>query len=290
MLTKAEKVFGDMPLAALEDWRVRKEFLDWRELVARESGPREADHRLSTISAMLSWAVERGRLSVNPLKGFKRLYRSDRAEIVWLPEHIDAFMKAAPIELQRALVIALHTGQREGDLLRLPWSAYDGEVLRLRQGKSRRGKKLGSLITIPTTAALRRMLDGMERNSPLILSTKTGRSFKKRYFSQAWNKVMKEAGIEYIALPDIPDPVRLHFHDLRGTTITLLSEAGSSPQQIATITGHSLKSVHQILERYLARTRGLSEQAIENFENSPRTKFANQLQTGAREEKTVNEK
>lgn len=98
------------------------------------------------------------------------------------------------------------------------------------------------------------------------------------------------AGIEHIVLPDVPDPVRLHFHDLRGTTITLLSEAGSSPQQIAAITGHSLKSVHQILERYLARTSGLSEQAIANFENSPRTKFANQLQTGASAEKTVNKK
>jgi hypothetical protein len=62
--------------------------------------------------------------------------------------------------------------------------------------------------------------------------------------------------------------------------VTLLSEAGCTPQQIATITGHSLKTVHRILERYLARTRGLAEQAIFNFENSPRTKFANQLQTG----------
>jgi hypothetical protein len=39
--------------------------------------------------------------------------------------------------------------------------------------------------------------------------------------------------------------------------------------------------VHRILERYLARTPGLAEQAISNFENSPRTKFANQLQTDA---------
>ena len=64
--------------------------------------------------------------------------------------------------------------------------------------------------------------------------------------------------------------------------MTLLSEAGCTPQQIATITGHSLKTVHRILERYLARTRGLAEQAIFNFENSPRTKFANQLQTAPR--------
>jgi len=49
---------------------------------------------------------------------------------------------------------------------------------------------------------------------------------------------------------------------------------------IATITGHSLKTVAVILDRYLARTRGLADQAIFNFENSPRTQFANQLQTG----------
>ena len=67
------------------------------------------------------------------------------------------------------------------------------------------------------------------------------------------------------------------FHDLRGTTVTLLSESGSTPQQIAPITGHSLKTVHRILERYLARTSGLAEQAIFNWENSERTKFANAL-------------
>ena len=152
MLTKAETTFGDMPIAALADWRVRKDFLDWREQVSRTSGYREADYRLSAISSMLTWAVERGRLSANPLKGFKQLYHSDRAEIIWLPEHIAAFMKMAPVELQQALLLALHTGQREGDLLRLPWSAYDGKTIRLRQGKSRRGQRLGQIILNPAVA------------------------------------------------------------------------------------------------------------------------------------------
>ena len=34
-----------------------------------------------------------------------------------------------------AMALALWTGQRQGDLLRLTWSAYDGEVIRLRQSK-----------------------------------------------------------------------------------------------------------------------------------------------------------
>jgi hypothetical protein len=57
MLTKAEAVFGNMPVAALEDPRVKRDFLDWREKLARASGRREADNRLSAISAMLTWAV-----------------------------------------------------------------------------------------------------------------------------------------------------------------------------------------------------------------------------------------
>jgi integrase len=281
MLMKAEAEFADMPMAALDDPHVRRDFMDWREKIARISGEREADNRLSAISAMLTWAVERGHLTANHLRGFRRLYHADRSEIIWLPEHIAAFMAAAPIEMQRAMILALHTGQRQGDLLRLPWSAYDGSSITLRQGKARRGKSPSPPVRVPCTAALRRMLDGMERTSPLILTTKTGQSFKKRYFARLWDDTTTTAELESITLPGFDKPVRLHFHDLRGTTVTLLSESGSTPQQIAPITGHSLKTVHRILERYLARTSGLAEQAIFNWENSERTKFANQLQTGS---------
>ena len=279
MLMKAELEFGNMPIAALDDPRVKRDFLEWREKTARASGHREADNRLSAISAMLTWAADTGKITANHLKGFKRLYHVDRSEIIWLPEHIAAFMKVAPIEMQRALILGLHTGQREGDILRLSWSAYDGLRIVLRQGKARRHGKLAPLVEIPCTAALRRMLDAMDRVSPLILTTKTGQSFKKRHFARLWNEAMMKAGLQSVVLPGLGEPLDLHFHDLRGTAVTLLSESACTPQQIATITGHSLRSVHRILERYLARTRGLAEQAIFNFENSPRTKFANQLQT-----------
>jgi integrase len=270
MLTKAEPDFGDMPRDALNDPAVRKDFLDWRAAVARASGDREADNRLSVVSAMLSWAVENGRLDTNHIKGFRRLFHADRSEKIWFPEHVEGFMRAAPVELQRALIIALHTGQRQGDILRLAWTGYDGTALTLKQGKSARAGRPPLTVTVPCTKALRRMLDGMERVSPLILTTRTGQAFKKRYFAHLWEFASRAAGL-----------ADLHFHDLRGTAVTMLSEAGSNPQQIATITGHSLKTVTTILDRYLARTRGLAEQAIFNWENSPRTEFANRLQTGA---------
>jgi hypothetical protein len=81
---------------------------------------------------------------------------------------------------------------------------------------------------------------------------------------------MEKAGLQSVLLLGSDQPVELHFHDLRGTEVMLLSEMGCTPQQIATITGHFLKTVHRILQRYLADIRGLAEQAIYNLENSPR--------------------
>ena len=51
----------------------------------------------------------------------------------------------------------------------------------------------------------------------------------------------------------------------------MLSEAGCTPQEIATLSGHTLKSVAQILEKYLARTRPLAEAAIFKLENARAT-------------------
>lgn len=262
MLTKAEVQFGSMPLAVLEDPRVRSDFLKWRADVAKSSGEREADNRLSVVSAMLSWGIDNGQVFSNHVSGFKRLHKVDRSEKLWLPEHIEAFMKVAPLEMQRALILALHTGQRQGDLLKLVWTNYDGGKISLRQSKG------AQRVTVPCTQALARMLDGMDRSAMVILNTKTGRPWTARYFKGQWEDASKAAGI-----------IDLHFHDLRGTAVTMLAEAGCSVPEIASITGHTLKSVHGILERYLARTATLATAAIEKFENASSTDFANQLQT-----------
>jgi hypothetical protein len=49
---------------------------------------------------------------------------------------------------------------------------------------------------------------------------------------------------------------------------------------VVSITGHTLKSAYQILEKYLSRTQTLSDAAILKFENAKATDFANRLQTG----------
>ena len=166
--------------------------------------------------------------------------------------------------MQRAMILALHTGQRQGDILKLAWSQYDGRALEIRQGKT------GRKVTIPCTQALKRLLDGLPRDSALILVTRNGLAFKRRYFAARWARDVKTAKID-----------GLHFHDLRGTAVTMLAEAGCTVPEIATITGHSLKTVDGILERYMSRTRHLADSAMAKFENATGTECANRLQTGA---------
>ena len=55
----------------------------------------------------------------------------------------------------------------------------------------------------------------------------------------------KKAGLETVEFPQMDKAVKLHFHDLRGTTVTLLLVAGCTHQQIATITGHTLKTAYE---------------------------------------------
>lgn len=166
-LARIEVEFGDLPLAALEDPRVTREFLDWRDRLS--SSPRQADYAWSVLMRIISWARGRGLTTYRPPERVERLYHADRSERIWDEGSIAAFLSLAPAPLQRALILALETGQRQGDLLTLPWSAYDGAWIRLRQSKT------GRQVNIPVTRHLRAMLDAAPRRATVILTNARGR-------------------------------------------------------------------------------------------------------------------
>ena len=200
---------------------------------------------------LISWARGGGLTTYRPPERIERLYHADRAENIWTEQHVAAFMALAPEYLQRALMLALETGQRQGDLLALPWSSYDGKWIRLKQHKT------GRRVSVPVTRSLRAVLENTPRISPVILTNSYGRPWLQRSFQGSWNKICRKARI-----------IDLTFHDLRGTAVTRLSEAECTPQEIATITGHSLRDIGAILDRYSARTDKIAIAAIAKLERS----------------------
>ena len=137
-----------MPVAALAARGARAEFLWWRDDLARQSR-RQADYAWTVLARVLSWSKHRGLIDVNPCEKGGRLYNGSRAEHVWTDADESAFLAAASGHLHLALLLALWTGQRQGDLLRLTWAAYDGEKLRLKQSKT------GRRVEIPVGAPLK---------------------------------------------------------------------------------------------------------------------------------------
>lgn len=140
-----------------------------------------------------------------------------------------------------------------GDLLRLSWSDYDGDVIRLKQRKTR------ARVAIPVGAPLRAALETLAihtGDSETILTTEAGRAWTESGFRASWRKACAKAGIADVT-----------FHDLRGTAVTRLAMAGCNEAEIATITGHSLRDVGAILDgHYLKRDHSLAVSAIKKLE------------------------
>ncbi|WP_265519087.1 tyrosine-type recombinase/integrase [Nitratireductor luteus] len=244
-----EQKFGDFPLSALSDRRTRGLFMEWRDERAERSR-RQADYGWQVLARILSWAHDRGLVIANPCEKGGRLYRGSRADKVWTQDDEAAFLASAPRHLHLPLLLALWTGQRQGDLLRLAWTQYDGRVVRLRQSKT------GTRVVIPVGAPLKIALDAIGGKLGPILLNSDGNPWTADGFRSSWRKACAAAGV-----------VGVTFNDLRGTAVTRLALAGCTEAEIVTITGHSLHDVRSILDaHYLHRDPALGESAIRKLE------------------------
>ena len=244
-----EAEFGDFPIPALSDRRTRSEFLAWRDKLALRSR-RQADYTFATFASILAWAHDRGLTTANPCERPGKVYRSGRAENVWTDADEAAFAASAPPRLWLAYMLAVWTGQRQGDLLKLTWSAYDGSHIRLRQSKT------GRRVVVPVGSPLKALLDATPKAAVTILTTVNGTTWTSMGFSASWRKAVAASKV-----------TGLTFHDLRGTAVTRLAVAGCSEAEIATITGHSLKDVGAILDaHYLSRDSRMADNAIRKLE------------------------
>jgi integrase len=207
---------------------------------------RQADYAYGTLSRILSWALKRRLIKTNPCAEGGKLYHGTRVDKIWDDEQVARFLKTAPPYLRLAMLLAVNTGQRQGDLLRLPWSAYDGKHIKLRQ------KKTGVYVPIRVADVLKAALDAAPRRSPIMLTNSAGKPWSESGFQGAWGKATMRAGI-----------LGLTFHDLRGTAGVTFARAGCNEVEIYSITGHKPSDVRAILTaHYLPRDAEVADNAI----------------------------
>jgi integrase len=206
----------------------------------------QVDYVYSTFAAILAWAFDRGLVPLNPCERPRRLYQANRNEIIWSEQAEAAFLAVAPERLRLAYLLAVWTGQRQGELLRLAWSAYDSKHIKVHQSKTKQK------VMAPVAAPLKAALDETPKEAITILTTANKSSWTSDGFRTSWGKAADKAGIS--------GPT---FHDLRGTAVTRFAMSGCTYAEIATFTGHSLNDIAAILDaHYLSRDPRMAKSAL----------------------------
>jgi integrase len=233
---------GDKPVARLEHKHVRAMMDEYA------TTPGTARNMLSTLKVLISRAIADGIRKDDPTVGIKRPKLSKEGWHSWEDDEIAQYEARHPIGSQArlALALALYTGQRAGDLIRMgKQHVRDGGINVVQQ-------KTGARVWIDMHPEPKAILDATPTDHLLFLISGHGQPFASaRSFGNTMNRWAKEAG-----LTDCP------LHGLRKACARRLAEAGCTAIEIMSITGH--KSLAEV-ERYVraANQRRMSQMAIE---------------------------
>ena len=247
-LTRIDEEFGSTSVRMWQSREMRGDVLDWRDKWAHQ--PRSADEAIKVFNRLLNWMVDRGRLPVNVLAGINQLYEVNRSDIIWEERHLDAFREKAAVEVMEALDLAMSTGLRRGDLVKLPWTAIGPNAIVWQTGKSK-GK---TTVVIPLLKETREVLARIKarhavemagkaekKRKPLpetVLANSRWQPWTPMGLGSRFNDAKNESGVE------------LHLHDARGTFVTRLMMAGLTDDEIAKITGWETKDIGVIRVKY----------------------------------------
>ena len=208
--------------------------------------PGIADQFVAVCGVLMELAVHREYRDDNPARKIPRLSNGHRDR--WTDDQIAVALANFPERFCRAIVLALHTGQRAGDLLKMLWSDYDGASIKVVQ------QKTGTKLTLPVHPLLKDHLERWksERTAVTILTNRRGSPWERpQSFSAEFSMIKK----------NYPELDTICFHGLRSTTAAKLAEAGCSTLQIQSITGHKTLGMIELYTRQ-ADQESRAEEAI----------------------------
>jgi len=160
----------------------------------------------------------------NVLRDVKRIKSKPRDRLV-LDAEFEACKAMAPKRVQLAMMLAVMTGQRQGDIIRFTWAAIRDGALHLRQAKT------GKRLAIALNPELKRVLGECWKlkggGGEYILPTRSGKPYTSEGFRACWQRVQRK----WLA----SGGAGFHFHDIRALAATKCA----TPEIAMRLLGHS---------------------------------------------------
>ncbi|OEJ63871.1 tyrosine-type recombinase/integrase [Magnetovibrio blakemorei] len=249
-LDRIDSWAGDQPINTIS----RGNIINFhRTLYAKKPAFANAIGRQMRI--LFEFAYDRGIIDSNPARRIKMPSRPPRDQ-VWSVDDQDKFIKAAEDmaypSMGLAVLLAVSTAQRQGDILKLCWSQFDqaANEIRLKQGKT------GKWVAVPILPELRSALEKASvKNEFIVSSEATDKAYRPDHFRHLFKKITNAADIE-----------GLQFRDLRRTAIVRMGEAGISTTCITAVSGHDIGHCERILETYMPRNSDMAREAISAYQ------------------------
>ncbi len=150
--------------------------------------------------------------------------------------------------LEPAVILALSTGMRQGEILGLRWPDVDLKRSRLTLEDTKNGDRRGIPLTGPALAVLAEVAKFRRVDTDKVFP-ETGS------FRWAWLRAVRKAKV-----------IDFRFHDLRHTAASYLAMNGASPSEIAAVLGHrTLAMVKRYAHLHDAHVESVVARMTEKF-------------------------
>lgn len=217
--------------------------------------PSAANNLLKTLRPILDHAQhDLGLIEHNPARDAKKysVVNPDGFH-TWTEGEIDRYQAVWPLgtTADLAMALMLYTGAARSDVVKLGWHNVVNNRLQYRRQKML--SRAGVLIDIPIHPALRQRIDMIPKEQETFLQTIQGTQRSASGLGNVMQEWAKKAKLSDCS-----------SHGLRKACARRLAEAGATPHEIMSVTGH--KTLSEV-ERYTSKvTRaGLADRAMDRI-------------------------
>lgn len=212
------------------------------------------NRELSVLSSIFGRAVKYGFLDVNPCKDMELYKHHNQRKRVVSEEEEQRLIAAMTGHLERLrplMVLALNTGMRRKEMLKLWWSDidFDRDQINIRAENSKSKKPR----TLPMNSITKELLEKLRENAPDKYLVFSGKGYSTSSVTNNFSKLCRKLGLSDVTI-----------HTLRHTFSTRLKDENVNPFLIRDLLGHSTVL---ITEGYTHETPGTLKEAIKKLEN-----------------------
>lgn len=224
---------GSKPFSVITEKAIRYGMED------RARTPAAANNYLKSMSSLCKWAVKNGHMKSNPAEGVDRFRLEGEGFLAWEIEDVRAFCMKWPIGTKQrlALELAMHTGMRRSDLVRIGRQHLRGSELSITT------QKTGARVTVELPTRVLDIIAATPVGDLNFLVTDYRNPFSVPGFGNWFGAAARKAGIEK------------NTHGLRKLAATMAANGGATAHELMSQFGWSNSKQAEVYTKKADRAR-----------------------------------